>query len=75
MLHYASSMLRKRMKNTKGVMDVLAQDNEVRKHMNEFSHLFLLNGVEITSLRNIPNDAKFLVCCMSKTFKGVVDSQ
>jgi hypothetical protein len=70
MLHYASSKLRSR----KDPAIALANDNEIQQHKNEFQHLFMMNGVEVTSFNDIPLDCKTLICSLTNNFKGIFDS-
>ena len=50
------------------------EENEINAHKNEFSHLYTMNGKEITNLSSITEDTKILVCCQDKNFKGVINS-
>jgi hypothetical protein len=70
MLHYASSKLRSR----KDPAVAAANDNEINQHKNEFCHVFLTNGMEITTFTDIPKDCKTLICGLTNNFKGVFDS-
>jgi len=70
MLHYASSKLRSR-KDPAVARD---RDNEINPHKNEYSHLFLLNGMEITAFDDIPADQNTLICSLTANFKGIFDS-
>ena len=70
MLHYASSKLR----SNKDPAIASANENEINHHKNEYSHAFLMNGMEISSFNEIPQDCKTLICGFSKNFKGVFDS-
>jgi hypothetical protein len=70
MLHYASSKLRSR----KDPAVATANDIEINQHKNEFSHLFLMNGLEVTCFNDIPADTKILICTLSNSFKGIFDS-
>jgi len=70
MLHYASSKIRSR-KDPAVARD---RDNELNQHKNEYSHLFLLNGMEITNFNDIPAEQNTLVCSLTANFKGVFDS-
>ena len=71
MLHYASQTLHRRTSN--GISK--ASENLIDQHKNEFTHLFLENGKEIKSLRDIPPTTSVLVCCLGSTFKGLHDSR
>lgn len=70
MLHFASSKLRSR----KDPAVASANDNEINQHKNEYSHLFLMNGVEVTNFSAIPDDQKTLICGLTANFKGIFDS-
>jgi hypothetical protein len=50
MLHYASSTLRSR----KDPAVASANDNEINQHKNEYCHVFLMNGMEVTTFTDIP---------------------
>jgi hypothetical protein len=50
MLHYASSKLRSR----KDPAVASANDNEINQHKNEYCHVFLMNGMEVTTFTDIP---------------------
>ena len=51
-----------------------SDEGEISRHLNEFTHLFLPNGVEITNLRDVPDDTTMLICAKSKIFKGIIDT-
>jgi hypothetical protein len=73
MLHFASKVLKARSVHQVGGPPV--DENEINKHRNEFTHLFQLDGTEITSLRDIlAGDSKILVCALSQNFKGMFDT-
>eukprot|EP00347_Sterkiella_histriomuscorum_P001155 403373116 len=67
MLHYATLKLKKDKYHY--------EDNEINIHRNEYTHLFTLNGEEISNLHEIPEDVRVCVCSMGKNFKGVINSQ
>lgn len=67
MLHFATKKLKKDKHHF--------EDNEINIHQNEFTHLFTMNGEEITNLQDIEHDMKILVCSMNKHFKGIINSQ
>ena len=71
MLHYASKKLHVRTVTGQGSVD----DNVIDQHKNEFTHLFLENGKEINSLKDIPPETKLLICCLGSHFKGIFDSR
>ena len=70
MLHYASSKLRSR----KDPAVAAANDNEINQHKNEYCHVFLMNGMEVSTFEDIPQECKTLICGLSNNFKGVFDS-
>lgn len=70
MLHYASTKLRSR----SDPQVASANDNEINQHKNEFTHLYMMNGMEVKNFEDIPWDTSLLVCCLTHNFKGVFDS-
>lgn len=74
LLHDASLKLKHRLNNAFGDFNV-PEDSEIAKHKNEFTHLFFMDGAEITSLREIPREEKYLVCCMDRQFMGILDTE
>ena len=75
MMHFASDLLKRRANITTGGEYSIPDSNEINIHKNEFTHMFLVDGYEINSLREIPSDTKYIVCCMNKNFKGIFDSE
>jgi len=69
-LHFATIRLKK---NSEGHSTV-TPDNIVDLLKDEFTHLFTIKGDEITNITEIPYEAKILVCCKNKYFKGVINS-
>lgn len=73
MLHYISQMFKR--SHNKQVGGGAPEGTEITKHIHEVSHLFTLNGTEINSLKEIDPNVDTLVACMSRIFKGVIDSE
>lgn len=63
MLHHASQKLHSH-----------SDQNDIDRHSNEFTHLFLPSGQEIDNLREIPPDIAYLVCAKDRNFRGVIDT-
>lgn len=70
LLHFATNRLKK---NSEG-HSTITPDNIVDLLKEEFTHIFTMKGEEVTNLREIPEEAKVLVCSKNKHFRGVINS-
>ena len=54
MLHFISKQLKKKVTQGGSLDFEVPEENEINMHKNEYTHLYLLDGTEITSLKDVP---------------------